>query len=217
MKGHDDSRVPAPGPTYRPPRLGWRPARVRLTARDHAIAQQRAEAQFAQARELDGRANSFGPTSGHDETAVYYGELGELAVERELTTLRIPFVPGLKSVAPPEDITHDFYAAGRSIGVKTEVPDWCRSVWQFATDTRYGCTYAVRAPESGDGDTSGYPDLMVHCLYFPRVHRDELWISGFVDRATLAAAPVERIFDQPTHCVPPERFTPIEMIHAALY
>jgi hypothetical protein len=189
-----------------------------LSDADHRRARAQAERQYEHSRELGWRDKAFSTKYRSGEDPVYFGELGEIAVERQLVHLQIPFVPGLKSgVDRPEDITHDFYVAGRSIGVKTEVPTWCRTVWEFAKESRFGCIYTVRSPGSGYGGSHGYPDIMVHCLYFPHVNCNELWVTGFVDRATLTAAPAQPLFGKPMHCLPPHRFTAIEMIHTVLY
>jgi hypothetical protein len=193
------------------------PVRVLLGPRDHERARELAEAQFRHSRELGWRDKSFSAKYPGGEHPVYFGELGEIAVAKTFDRLELPYVAGLKSgVTRPEDITHDFYVAGKGIGVKTEVPDWCGSTWEFARRTRYGCIYTVRTPESGYGGSHGYPDVLVHCLYFPHSSRDEVWITGYIDRATLVKSPVRQLFGKAMHCISPYKFACIDMIRLAI-
>jgi hypothetical protein len=82
--------------------------------------------------------------------------------------------------------------------------------------TRYGCIYTDRSPASGYGGSHGYPDVLVHCLYFPHVDRDAVWITGYIDRATLVGAPVRQLFGKRVHCIPPHKFTCIDMIRLVI-
>jgi len=194
-----------------------KPVRVLLTAQDHERASELAEQQFEHSRELGWRDKSFSEkyTAGSDP--VYFGELGEIAVEKTFDRMQLPYVRGLKSgVTRPEDITHDFYVNGKGIGVKTEVPDWCGSTWEFARKSRFGCIYTVRTPESGYGGSHGYPDLLIHCLHFPRVDRNHVWITGFVDRNTLVRAPVRKLFGKGVHCLSPHKFACIDLIRLGI-
>lgn len=210
-------RIPGrPAPPVNP---GGRlePVRVLLTDGDRQRAREQAEAQFEHSRELGWRDKSFSEKYAAGSDPVYFGELGEIAVEKQFDRLELPYVRGLKSgVTRPEDITHDFYVAGKGIGVKTEVPDWCGSTWEFARKTRYGCIYTVRPPQSGYGGSHGYPDVLVHCLYFPHVNADEVWITGYVDRATLVGSRVRELFGKPVHCISPYKFASIDMIRLAI-
>lgn len=193
------------------------PMRVLLTPTDRRRAREQAEAQYAHSRELGWRDKSFSEKYDSKSDPVYFGELGEIAVEKTFDRLDLAYVRGLKSgVQRPEDITHDFYVAGKGIGVKTEVPDWCGSPWEFARKTRYGCIYTLRTPGSGYGGSHGYPDVLVHCLYFPQVNPDHAWITGYVDRQTLVNAPVRQLFGKGVHCISPYRFCCIEMIRLAI-
>ena len=193
------------------------PIRILLVERDHIRARENANAQFEHSRELGWRDKSFSGKYAAGSDPVYYGELGEIAVEKTFERLALPFVRGLKSrVTRPEDITHDFYVNGNGIGVKTEVPDWCGSTWEFARKTRYGCIYTVRTPQSGYGGSHGYPDLLIHCLYFPHIKRDEIWITGYVDRETLVRTPVRQLFGEGVHCLSPYGFACIDMIRLGI-
>jgi len=210
------SRPGAPAPPINP---GGRlkPVQVHLTERDHTQAREQAKAQFAHSRGLGWRDKSFSEKYEHGSDPVYFGEIGEIAVEKTFTRLDIPFVRGLKSgVTRPDDITHDFYIGGKGIGVKTEVPDWCDSPWEFARKTRYGCIYTVRTPESGYGGSHGYPDLLVHCLYFQRSDKATLWITGYVQRETLVNSPVRQLFGKGVHCISPYKFACIDMIRLGI-
>lgn len=194
------------------------PVRVALTEQDRRRAWEAAQAQFEHSRKLGWRDKCFSEKYEVGSHPVYFGELGEIAVAKTFDRLELPYVPGLKSgVTRPEDITHDFYINGRGIGVKTEVPAWCGSPWEFAQKTRFGCVYTVRTPESGYGGSHGYPDVLVHCLHFPHVSRDDVWITGTIDRATLVSSPVRSLFGKGVHCVSPWRFASIDMIRLVVF
>lgn len=216
MTTHSKNPRSGPAPPVNP---GGRlkPVRVLITERDRERAWEYAKQQFEHSRELGWRDKSFSDKYEKGSHPVYAGELGEIVVEKTFDRLELPYVRGLKSgVARPEDITHDFYVGGKGIGVKTEVPDWCGSTWDFARKTRYGCIYTVRTPQSGYGGSHGYPDLLVHCLYFPHVNRDEVWITGYVDHATLVGSTVRPLFGKGVHCISPYKFACIDMIHLAI-
>lgn len=209
-------RLSTPAPPINP---GGRlkPIRVQLTDRDHARAREQAGAQFEHSRELGWRDKSFSEKYATGSDPVYFGELGEIAVEKTFERLELPFVRGLKTgVTRPEDITHDFYVGGKGIGVKTEVPDWCDSPWDFARKTRYGCIYTIRTPERRYGGTHGYPDLLVHCLYFPQCDKTTVWITGYVGRETLVGSPVRQLFGKGVHCISPYKFACIDMIRLGI-
>ncbi len=213
---------PLPKPPNRPappvnPGGRLTPIRVLLVARDHEKARERAQAQFQHSRELGWRDKSFSEKYESGSDPVYFGELGEIAVERTFARMELPFVTGLKSsVTRPEDITHDFYINGKGIGVKTEVPDWCGSTWEFARKTRYGCIYTERTRANGYGGSHGYPDLLVHCLHFPHVDQNAVWITGYVDRDTLVRSAVRPLFGKGVHCISPYKFTCIDMIRLVI-
>ena len=206
------SQVPRPNPGGR-----LEPVRVLITDQDRRCARQQAEAQYEHSRELGWRDKSFSEKYDSGSDPVFFGELGEIAVGKTFDRLGLPYVRGLKSgVTKPEDITHDFYVAGQGIGVKTEVPKWCSSPWEFARKTRYGCIYTLRTPASGYGGSHGYPDVLVHCLHFPQAKQEEVWITGFVDRPTLIHSPVRQLFGKGVHCISPYRFCCIDMIRLAI-
>jgi hypothetical protein len=215
--------VPQRSTTHRPERPvnpGGRlkPVSVAITERDRQRAWEQAQAQFDHSRSLGWRDKSFSGKYDAGSHPVYLGEIGEVAVEKTLERLQLPYVRGLKNhVNRPEDITHDFYIAGKGIGVKTEVPKWCGSPWEFARRTQYGCIYTLRTPASGYGGSHGYPDILIHCLYFPHANRDELWITGYIDRETLVKSPVRELFGKGVHCISPYKFACIDMLHLGIF
>ena len=170
MKPPSATRCSPPVPPANP---GHRlePVRVLITEPDRRRARQQAQAQYEHSRELGWRDKSFSEKYDSGSDPVYFGELGEIAVERTFDRLELPYVCGLKSgVTKPEDITHDFYVAGKGIGVKTEVQNWCGSPWEFARKTRFGCIYTVRTPESGYGGSH----VAVHSTHLLRA----VWPAG---------------------------------------
>src|SRR3989442_5352754 len=122
-------RYATPGPSHtRPANPGGRlePVWVLITEPDRRRARQQAEIQYEHSRELGWRDKSFSEKYESGSDPVYFGELGEIGVEKTFDRLGLAYVGGLKTgVAKPEDITHDFYVAGKGVGVKTEVPNWC--------------------------------------------------------------------------------------------